>query len=199
MNLSLSTSDISAIETRTEGWIAGLQLAGLAMQTENDLQRFIAEFSGSHAYIMDYLTEEVLRGQPETVRSFLLQTSILDRMCGPLCEAVVNPATSEAIDGQAMMEAIERNHLFVTPLDSERRWYRYHHLFREVLSHRLEVSYPEQIPALHGRASEWFEQHGLIHEAIQHALKARNPGSHRAPGRTAWLRLVDGRGTRHAG
>jgi LuxR family maltose regulon positive regulatory protein len=172
IRLSLSASDISAIETRTEGWIAGLQLAGLAMQAEKDPQRFISAFTGSHAYIMDYLTEEVLRSQPDSVRSFLLQSSILNRMCGPLCKAVVIPETPEACDCQTMLEAIERNHLFVNPLDTERRWYRYHHLFKEVLSRRLEVLYPDQIADLNRRASEWFEQHGFIHEAIQHALKA---------------------------
>jgi LuxR family transcriptional regulator, maltose regulon positive regulatory protein len=172
MCLPLTASDISAIETRTEGWIAGLQLAGLAMQAEKVPQRFISAFTGSQVYIMDYLTEEVLRVQPEPVRSFLLQTSILDRMCGSLCETVVRSETAEPIKCQSMLEAIERNHLFVIPLDTERRWYRYHHLFREVLSRRLEVSYPGQIPALHRRASEWFEQHGFVHEAIHHATKA---------------------------
>lgn len=180
MGLELSDPDLLAIETRTEGWIAGLQLAGLAMQsalasqvavtTGKDPHSFIATFSGSHAYIMDYLMEEILRHQPETVRTFLLQTSILERMCGPLCKAVVESSSHEPIDSQAMLEAIERDHLFVIPLDIERRWYRYHHLFKEVLSRRLEFLYPEQIPTLHRRASEWFEQQGLIHEAVQHAM-----------------------------
>lgn len=175
MRLSLNTADISAIEMRTEGWIAGLQLAGLAMQSEKDPQRFITAFTGSQAYIMDYLTEEVLRGQPDPVRSFLLETSILDRMCGPLCETLVRAETTEPNQGQSMLETIERSHLFVIPLDTERRWYRYHHLFKEVLSRRLEVLEPGQIPILHRRASEWFEQHGFIHEAIFHAVKAGDP------------------------
>ena len=189
MGLTLSDPDILAIETRTEGWIAGLQLAGLAMQkvlsapgsstqAEKDQHNFIAAFTGSHAYIMDYLTEEVLRGQPEITRSFLLQTAILERMCGPLCEAVVGPDTTGPLDGQAMLEAIERHHLFVIPLDTGQRWYRYHHLFREVLRRRLEALYPGQIPGLHRRASEWFEQHGFIHEAVQHAMQAGDTGSH---------------------
>ncbi len=179
MEIALSASDISAIEARTEGWIAGLQLAGLAMQNTvasrdsslragRDSHNFIAAFTGSHTYIMDYLTEEVLRSQPERTRAFLLQTSILDRVCGPLCEAV--SGSGGQVDGQAMLESIERGHLFVVPLDGERRWYRYHHLFREVLSRRLEVVAPGEISGLHRRASEWFEQHGLIHEAVQHAM-----------------------------
>jgi LuxR family transcriptional regulator, maltose regulon positive regulatory protein len=178
MGLKLSASDVLAIETRTEGWIAGLQLAGLAMQNPltspgaKDAHSFITAFTGNNAYIIDYLTEEVLRSQPEIIRSFLLQTAILDRMCGSLCEAVVT--TTEPIDGQAMLETIERNHLFAIQLDSERRWYRYHHLFKEVLSRRLEALSPGKISGLHCRASAWFEQHGLIHEAIQHAMQARD-------------------------
>ncbi len=172
IKLPLSAADISAIEARTEGWIAGLQLAGLAIQAENDPHRFISAFSGSHAYIMDYLTEEVLRGQVDSVRLFLLQSSILDRMCGPLCEAVIQSDMIEPGACQMILEVIERSHLFVNPLDTERRWYRYHHLFKEVLNRRLEVLYPDQIPSLHRRASEWFEEHGFVHEAIQHAMKA---------------------------
>jgi LuxR family maltose regulon positive regulatory protein len=185
MGLTLSAPDVLAIETRTEGWIAGLQLAGLAMQgallspgsstqAEENHHSFISAFTGSNSYIMDYLMEEVLRNQPEMTRSFLLQTAILERMCGPLCEAVVRTDTAEPLDGQAILEAIEHNRLFVIPLDTERRWFRYHQLFKEVLSRRLEVLYPGQIPDLHRRASEWFEQHAFIHEAIQHAMHARD-------------------------
>jgi LuxR family transcriptional regulator, maltose regulon positive regulatory protein len=180
MGLKLNGEDVSALEERTEGWIAGLQLAGLAMQGlslkgSKDSHSFLAALSGSHAYIMDYLTDEVLRQQTDTTRSFLLQSSILDRMSGALCEAVVKTGTADPIDGQAVLEEIEKNHLFVIPLDTERRWYRYHHLFREVLSRRLEVSDPGQIFALHHRASEWFELHGFVHEAIHHATKAGDP------------------------
>jgi LuxR family transcriptional regulator, maltose regulon positive regulatory protein len=174
LRLPLNAADIAAIETRTEGWIAGLQLAGLAMQAEKDPQHFITAFSGSHTYIMDYLTEEVLRGQPDLVRSFLLTTSILDRMCAPLCEAVVRFTPSEPVNCQAMLESIERDHLFVLPLDTEQRWYRYHHLFKEVLSRRLEILHPNQIPGLHLTASQWFEQNEFFHEAIQHAMEAGN-------------------------
>ncbi|RPJ46429.1 MAG: hypothetical protein EHM21_08710, partial [Chloroflexi bacterium] len=185
MGLDLSDPEVSAIETRTEGWVAGLQLAGLAIQsylaspvepgTEGkNPHTFITAFTGSHAYVMDYLTEEVLRCQPASIRSFLLQTSILERMCGPLCEAVVLPGRTEQLNGQAMLEFIALQHLFVIPLDTERDWYRYHHLFKEVLSRRFEVLFPEQVPDLHQRASEWYENHGFIYEAIQHALKAKD-------------------------
>lgn len=181
--IPLNQEDIFAIGARTEGWIAGLQLAGLAMQnalvpsggripTEKDLHSFIAAFTGSHTYIMDYLTEEVLRSQPEMMQSFLLRTSILERMCGSLCENVTQTQSTGPLDGQSMLEELERNHLFVIPLDSERAWYRYHHLFREVLNHRLENQYPGQVSALHLSASKWFEQHGSIHEAIRHAVIA---------------------------
>jgi LuxR family transcriptional regulator, maltose regulon positive regulatory protein len=177
MGLKLSDPEVSAIETRTEGWVAGLQLAGLAMQSlsrqgGNEPHSFISTFTGSHAYIMDYLTEEVLRHQPDKICSFLLQTSILERMCGPLCEAVVQPGMAEALDGHAILETLEQKHLFVIPLDDERHWYRYHHLFNEVLSRRLEAQFPRQILELHCRASKWYEQNGFIHEAIQHAMKS---------------------------
>lgn len=176
LELEISGPDLSAIESRTEGWIAGLQLAGLAIKStaasrEDSLHNFIASFAGSHAYIMDYLTEEVLRSQDDTMRSFLLQTSILERMCAPLCQAVIQTGKETFFDGQAALEMIEKQHLFVIPLDGERRWYRYHHLFRDVLNRRLEFSFPEQIPILHRRASEWYEQNGFIHEAVQHTMK----------------------------
>ena len=178
MGVNLNDPDVSAIEVRTEGWVAGMQLAGLAMQSlsrqGNDTHSFISAFTGSHAYIMDYLAEEVLRRQPYAIRSFLLQTSILERMCGPLCEAVVQPDVAEALDSQVMLETIEQNQLFVIPLDDERGWYRYHHLFNEVLCRRLEVLFPRQIPELHCRASIWYEENGFIHEAIQHAMKSGN-------------------------
>ncbi len=171
----LSAPQVEAIETRTEGWVAGLQLAGLALRAETDPRRFISAFTGSQAYILDYLTTEVLRGQPEALRDFLLQTSILERMCGPLCAAVLDPDAPARLDGQALLETVERAHLFLVPLDLERRWYRYHHLFKEVLARRLEVIYPDRIPALHRRASLWFEQHGDIHAAIQHARQGQDP------------------------
>ena len=170
MALKLSADDIAALEVRTEGWIAGIQLAALSMQGVEDVHSFVSAFTGSHAYIMDYLAEEVLKLQPERMRSFLLQTSILDRLCGSLCEAVVEVDGKQHIDGQAMLEGLEEMNLFVVPLDSERRWYRYHHLFADVLNRRLEHLFPNRIPELHRRASRWYEEHGFIPEATQHSL-----------------------------
>jgi LuxR family maltose regulon positive regulatory protein len=172
MGLSLPADDIAALEARTEGWIASLQLAALSMQGRQDVHSFLSAFTGSHYYIMDYLTEEVLNLQPEEVRSFLLQTSVLNRMCGPLCDAVVEAGRPGAPDGQAMLEALEQKNLFVIPLDGERRWYRYHHLFADVLNRRLEHLYPQHLPGLHRRASQWYEQSGLVADAIRHAMLA---------------------------
>jgi LuxR family transcriptional regulator, maltose regulon positive regulatory protein len=172
MMLKLSTDDVSAIETRTEGWIAGLQLAALSMQSSKDIHGFVSAFTGSHHYIMDYLVEEVLRLQPKNVSDFLMQTSILDHICGPLSESVVDTVTEGLLDGQAILESLERMNLFVIPLDDERHWYRYHHLFADVLKKRLEQHYPNSISKLHLRASQWFEQNGLIPEAIRHSLTA---------------------------
>ncbi len=144
MGLSLSPDDLLAMEARTEGWIAGLQLAAIALQSHvsmqgiNDVHGFVSAFTGSHYYIMDYLTEEVLKRLPEKMGLFLLQTSILGRMCGPLCEAVVEANAIEQTNGQAMLEDLEHRNLFLIPLDDERRWYRYHHLFADVLNRRLE-------------------------------------------------------------
>lgn len=165
MRLKLSAGDLAAIEARTEGWIAGLQLAALSMQGNQDIHAFITAFAGSHHYIMDYLVEEVLNSQTERIRSFLLQTSILDRMCAQLCNAVV-----DVVDGQELLEALERMNLFLIPLDGERHWYRYHHLFAEVLNRRVEYLFPDQLPRLHSRASQWYAQNGFVPEAIHHAL-----------------------------
>lgn len=183
MGLALSAEDIAAMEIRTEGWIAGLQLAAIAMQTRvsgrgsDNIHSFVSAFTGSHYYIMDYLAEEVLAIQPEAVRSFLLQTSILERMCGPLCSAVVEPGAEEPVDGQAMLEALEQHNLFVIPLDNERHWYRYHHLFADVLNKHLEQQYRYILPELHRRASGWFEQNKFIFEAVRHSLLAGDQGT----------------------
>ena len=174
MHLPLSDEDIGALEARTEGWIAGLQLAALSMQGRSDAHDFVAAFTGSHHYIVDYLLEEVLRQQPESMRTFLLKTSILERLCGPLCEGIVE-GTRERIDGQAILQELERRNLFLVPLDDNRHWYRYHHLFADVLNQHLERMMPEQIHDLHIHAAEWFEQHGFIPEAIHHTLMARDP------------------------
>jgi len=172
MGLSLSENDLSALETRTEGWIAGLQLAALSMQGSQDIHGFVSAFTGSHHYVMDYLAEEVLRLQPQKERNFLLQTSILDRLSGPLCEAVVEADVTSPLDGQALLESLEEKNLFIIPLDDERHWYRYHHLFADVLRKRLEYQYPDLLPGLHRRASRWYEQNGFIAESIQNAITA---------------------------
>jgi LuxR family transcriptional regulator, maltose regulon positive regulatory protein len=174
MGLTLSANDLSAMETRTEGWIAGLQLAALSMQSSKDIHGFVSAFTGSHHYIMDYLVEEVLKAQPKQVGAFLLQTSILDNMCGPLCEAVIDKVTNGPVNGQEMLEALEKMNLFVIPLDNERRWYRYHRLFADVLRKRLEHQYPQLLAELHHRASRWYEQNGLTFEAIQQAIVAND-------------------------
>jgi len=173
MRLDLSPENISALEARTEGWIAGLQLAALALQGslfiqgQPDPTSFIRSFTGSHRFILDYLVEEVLQRQPERVSSFLLQTSILDQMCGPLCDAVTGQ-----LDGKEMLKALEQGNLFVIPLDAQRQWYRYHHLFADVLQEYLMGAQPERVSVLHRRASEWYEKSGLPPDAIRHALAA---------------------------
>ncbi len=167
MGLGLSAENVAALETRTEGWIAGLQMAALSMQGREDIVHFVQAFAGSHRYIIDYLVEEVLQRQPESVRSFLLQTCILDRLGGPLWDAVTVQA-----DGSGRLQALERANLFVVPLDDQRQWYRYHHLFADVLRARLQEAQPERVPVLHRRASEWYEQNELPVEAVQHALAA---------------------------
>lgn len=167
MGLDLSAEDIAALENRTEGWIAGLQLAAISMQGRSDVAGFIGSFTGSHRFVLDYLVEEVLQHQPEHIRSFLLQTSLLDRLCGSVCNAVTDQA-----DGQAMLETLERGNLFIIPLDDQRAWYRYHHLFGEVLQAHLRAAHADRLSDLHRRASVWFEQHDQPADAIRHALAA---------------------------
>lgn len=170
MGLNLSVENITALEKRTEGWIAGLQLAALSMQGQADVERFIQTFSGTHHFVLDYLLEEVLHRQPEQIQSFLLHTSILNRLCGPLCEAVFS---GSGFSAQTTLETLERANLFIIPLDSERRWYRYHHLFGELLRQRLTQTMSEAgIAELNIRASIWYEQNGLLVEAFQHAAAA---------------------------
>jgi len=166
MGLELTRQDVAALEDRTEGWAVGLQLAGLSMQRQADLKAFIADFSGSHRYILDYLTDEVLQQQPESIRSFLLHTSILDHLSGPLCDALTG-----RIDSDKLLTHLEAANLFCVPLDEERRWYRYHHLFSDLLRNQLTRSQPEWIPELHRRASRWYEENGDIQAAIDHALQ----------------------------
>jgi LuxR family transcriptional regulator, maltose regulon positive regulatory protein len=165
MGLQLPARDVAALEGRTEGWIAALQLAALSIQGRDDVASFIAGFSGDDRYIVDYLVEEVLHRQPEAVRSFLLQTSILSLLSGPLCDAVTG------LDGgRATLETLDRRNLFLVPLDDRRQWYRYHHLFADVLRARLIDEQPGRVPELHCRASAWYEQHGDRSEAIRHAM-----------------------------
>ena len=178
MGLNLSAEDIAALETRTEGWIAGLQLAAISMQGHQDAASFIKSFTGSHHFVLDYLVEEVLQQQPESVQTFLLRTSILDRLCGPLCDAVLlDPSAS----GQETLEYLERANLFIVPLDNERRWYRYHHLFADLLRQRLHQSAASStgdegkgVAELHSRASQWYEDNGLEIEAFHHAAAAND-------------------------
>lgn len=171
LGLHLSGEDIAALEARTEGWIAGLQLAALSMQGRKDISAFLKAFTGSQHYIIDYLAEEVLARQPEPVQTFLLQTAILERLQGSLCEAVIGEQGGET-NGEAMLEQLEQANLFLTPLDDERRWYRYHQLFAEALRHRLQRKHPALVPELHRRASAWYERQGLTHDAVHHALAA---------------------------
>ncbi len=196
MGLNLSTGNVQALETHTEGWITGLQLAALALQAplsqgRSDIESFIANFTGSHRYILDYLIEEVLSRQPENMQKFLLQTSILDRLCGPLCDAVVGRLESDDqatdnlqkrsvrsvpvsnLQSQEVLEYLEQTNLFIIPLDDERRWYRYHHLFAHSLQEHLRRTVDEEeLVMLHRRASTWYAHNELPVEAVNHALAA---------------------------
>jgi LuxR family maltose regulon positive regulatory protein len=165
MGLPLTAADIAALEARTEGWIAGLQMAALSLQGRADVASFIQAFTGSHHFVLDFLVEEVLARQPAPVRSFLLQTAILDRLTGKLCDAITGQG-----DGQARLEALQRGNFFLIPLDDARQWVRYHQLFADVLRTHLLAEQPELAPLLHQRASVWFEQNGWPAEAIRHAL-----------------------------
>jgi LuxR family maltose regulon positive regulatory protein len=165
MGLSLSQADIAALEDKTEGWIVGLQLAGLSVRDREDPSGFIATLSGSHRFILDYLTEQVLSQQPEEIREFLLQTSILDKLTGDLCNAVTGRR-----DSQVLLERLFNTNLFLIPLDDERRWYRYHHLFGDLLRNLQRMHQKEKTTELHQRASHWYAQADMVSEAIQHAL-----------------------------
>jgi LuxR family transcriptional regulator, maltose regulon positive regulatory protein len=176
--LDLPVASVAALQERTEGWAAGVQLAALSLQGHADPAGFVATFAGSHRYVLDYLTEEVLARQPEQVMGFLLETSVLERLSGPLCDAVTGRA-----DSQALLEALERANLFLVPLDEVRGWWRYHHLFADLLRARLAHKRPERVPALHRAAAAWHEAHGFTDEAVRHALAA---------GEAAWAaRLVE--------
>jgi LuxR family maltose regulon positive regulatory protein len=169
MDLHLSAEDVAALGARTEGWIVGLQLAALSLQDRADSHEFIATFSGEHHYVLEYLTEEVVRRQPGPVQRFLVQTSILDRLCGPLCDAVTDGSGS----GAMLAHLLHRN-LFILPLDDEHHWYRYHHLFADLLNGHLRRSRLGDILELHRRAALWHEENGYTSQAVQHALAAQD-------------------------
>ncbi|WP_343225175.1 LuxR C-terminal-related transcriptional regulator [Paenibacillus sp. LC231] len=184
MGLDLSAEDAALLESRTEGWIAGLQLAALSLQGHHDAATFIRSFGGKHRDVLDYLVEEVLQQLPEGIQDFLLNTSILERLCGPLCEYVLRSEARDsplnAISGQETLEYLERVNLFIVPLDKERHWYRYHHLFSDALRQRLTrtgssaVGGERDVSELHRRASEWHEHQSLLLEAFQHAIAAQD-------------------------
>jgi LuxR family maltose regulon positive regulatory protein len=169
MGLSLSQADLATLEERTEGWAVGLQLAGLSMQGRADPSGFVSSLTGEHRFILGYLTEEVLKRQPEDVQEFLLQTSILSSLNGSLCDAVAGQA-----DSAARLESLLAANLFLIPMDDEQRWYRYHHLFADLLRNLLRRAHPEQIPASHLRASGWYEAQNMPAEAVEHALAGQD-------------------------
>jgi LuxR family maltose regulon positive regulatory protein len=170
MGLALSTADVEALEERTEGWAVGLQMAALSLQGRRDVEGFIAQFTGSHRFVLDYLTDEVLSRQPAPVRDFLLRTAILTRLSAPLCDALLG---AEAGSGQTILEALDAANLFLIPLDDTRTWYRYHHLFGTLLRHQLERQEGTAgVAALHERALDWYAANGYPEDALEHALAA---------------------------
>ncbi|GEM_PF-30366 len=187
-HLSLTTEQITKLDNRTEGWIAGLQMAAISMQGRGDIAQFIDIFSGNHRFILDYLTEEALNRQSFEIKAFLLQTSILERLCDPLCEAVIVQESKQELGStspileysayqgreKSILKELEQSNLFIIPLDDNRTWYRYHHLFSDLLRIRLEQTSPELIPTLHKRASNWFEANGWVEESINHAITAKD-------------------------
>ncbi|MBN2389073.1 MAG: hypothetical protein JXR84_00020 [Anaerolineae bacterium] len=169
VGLNLSSADVALLDARTEGWIAGLQLAALSMRGRKDVPGFIKAFTGTHRFVLDYLVEEVLDQQSPGIQEFLLKTSVLERMTAPLCDVV-----TDGSDSQTILIQLDRDNLFLIPLDGGRRWYRYHHLFADLLRGRLELTQPDRVPTLHRRASQWYEEKGLIAEAVGHALAAND-------------------------
>jgi LuxR family maltose regulon positive regulatory protein len=170
MQLGLSADQIDVLEARTEGWAAGLQMAALSLRGREDTDSFIRSFSGSHRFIIDFLSEEVLGSLPEQLQTFLLDTSVLRRLCGPLCEAVTRQKGS-----QETLETLETSNLFLMPLDDRRTWYRYHNLFADVMESRLRRLHPDKVGGLHRRAAAWLREHDLPGEALEHALAANDP------------------------
>ncbi len=166
MELALEPSSVAALAARTEGWVSGLQLAAISIQSHHNTARFMEEFTGSHHFVLSYLVEEVLHQQPQHVQHFLLATAVLDRLCASLCDAVMQ---SPAGTGQTLLTYAEQANLFIVPLDNQRRWYRYHHLFADLLRQRLHQREPATIATLHIRASQWYEANGFALEAFKHA------------------------------
>lgn len=172
LDIHLSAELIAGLQAQTEGWAAGLRLAGISIRDEQDADRLLQSFTGNHPMVLDYLAEEVLQRQPQAVQDFLLRTSLLDRMCGSLCDSIMS---SPKVPGNQMLTELDRKNLFLIPLDQERRWYRYHHLFADILRRRMLESMEEgDLLELHQRASSWYEAHGLEIEAFHHAVAARD-------------------------
>jgi LuxR family maltose regulon positive regulatory protein len=169
MGLNLTHESIAALEQRTEGWVAGLQLAALSLKGQDDFKAFIPDFGGSHRYVIDYLAEEVLRQQPEDLQSFMLQTAILDRLSAPLCNAL-----TQRHDSKDLLHQLEQTNLFIIPLDEVRGWYRYHHIFADFLRQQAVDVHDISLPSYHLRASEWFENNGYVDEAVKHALASND-------------------------
>jgi LuxR family maltose regulon positive regulatory protein len=196
MGLSLAEEAVAALAARTEGWITGLQMAALSMQGQDDVDAFLAAFTGSHRYVLDYLMEEVWQRQSPEIQHFLLQTAVLDELCAELCDAVLGTRDQRLETGnspipsrqsQEILEYLDRTNLFVIPLDEGRQWYRYHHLFAELLQQRLSHSAPERVPVLHALAGKWYEENGSLPEAIEHYLA----GEDYDPAATLILQLAD--------
>jgi len=167
--LDLSPEQVALLETRTEGWAAGVQMAVLSMQKRSDWDSFLKTFRGTHRHVMDYLLAEVLDSQPADIQTFLLHTSVLSRLCASLCDVI-----RQRNDSQKILEGLERSNLFTVPLDSERHWYRYHHLFADVLRRRLQAVEPDRVPTLHKRAARWCQSHGFLSEAVDYALASQD-------------------------
>lgn len=168
--VALTAADLALLTERTEGWIVGLQLAALSLEQKSDVTSFVHNFSGSNRFVLDYLLEEVLEQRSPTMQTFLLTTSILDRMCGPLCDALLGDSIGQP--ARTLLQELEQANLFMIALDDERYWYRYHHLFAGMLQQRLRQATPARLAELHGRASQWFEAQGLLDEAVEHARRA---------------------------
>ncbi len=169
MGLTLSPADIAVLESRTEGWIAGLQMAAISMSGRDDISGFIQSFTGSHRFVIDYLMEEVLEQQTPDIQEFLLKTSVLERLNSELCNVIFNRDNS-----QSVLNELEQKNLFLIPLDDERRWYRYHHLFSDLLRNHFRQTHPDEVVRLHKKASVWYERNNLLSDAIEHALAAND-------------------------